>query len=119
MRITFTSVAAIACLVAVCASCSKPKNEVQVAAAPQGELVTAVGCPEAGPQPGCVTIKVKDKVYDLATASPAVDLSKGVGISMRGHVATETTACGLKLTDASVEYLGIQCAPPAPTPPPA
>jgi hypothetical protein len=121
MRITFGSVAAIAFSVAVCANCSKSGGEAQAeaSAAPATEVVTAIGCPTPGPQPGCMTIKSKGKVYDIATISPPVDLSKGVGIDVRGRAGTESTACGLKFTEAKVEYLGIQCAAPPPVTPPA
>jgi hypothetical protein len=81
----------------------------------QGEMITAVGCPVAGSQPGCVTITVKGKVYDISGASPAVDLSSGKGISLTGRAAGEVTSCGAKLSDIKMDYLGLQCS--APTPP--
>jgi len=117
MRITSGSVAAIAFSIAVCVSCSKKQEEAKAPPKPVGETVTAIGCPAAGPAPNCLTIKSKGKVYDLASISPPVDMSKGVGISFRGHAGTETTACGIKLIDGKFDYLGIQCAAPAPAAP--
>jgi hypothetical protein len=49
------------------------------------------------------------KAYDLAAASPAVDVSRNVGISVMGHAVGEVSACGVKLTNVKVEYLGLSC----------
>ena len=111
MRVTFASVSAIGLALVLCGACSgQGSGEAQASAAPQGEPVTAVGCPVAGPTPGCVTVKSGGKAYDLAAANPAVDLSKKVGISVTGRAAGEVTACGVKMTDVKVEYLGLECA---------
>lgn len=119
MRTTFGSVAAIAFSIAVCAGCNSSKTDAEAGPpAPKLERITAVGCPEAGPAPNCLIIKSKGKAYDLATANPAVDMSRGVGISLTGHASTETTDCGIKLADMTYDYLGIQCAAPAPEPTP-
>jgi hypothetical protein len=115
MRVTFGSASAIALAVVLCGACSgQGGGQAQASAAPQGESITAVGCPVAGPTTGCVTIKSGGKVYDLATASPAVDLSRKVGISVTGRAAGEVTACGVKMSDVEVEYLGLECAGPPP-----
>lgn len=117
MRVTFGSASAVALAIALCGACSgQGGGQAQASAAPQGESITAVGCPVVGPTAGCVTIKSGGKIYDLASASPAVDLSRKVGISVTGHAAGEVTSCGLKMTDVKVDYLGLECAgaPPAP-----
>ena len=116
MRVTFGSMAAIALATVVTGACSgQGSGQAEASAAPQGERVTAVGCPVAGPTQGCVTIKSGGKSYDLAAANPAVDLSRKVGISVTGHAAGEVGACGIKLSDVEVEYLGLECAgTPAP-----
>ena len=115
MRVTLGTAAAVALAMVACASCSNSQSsQVAAAAEPETELVTAVGCPMAGPQPGCVTIRSRGKVYDLAMAAPAVDMSKGVGVSLTGHTAGDATACGQKLTDIKLEYLSLQCGPATP-----
>jgi len=117
MRVTVGSVSAIAMAIAMCGACSgQGGGQAQASAAPQGEKVTAVGCPVVGPTPGCVTIKSGGKAYDLAAATPPVDLTRKVGLSVTGHAAGEVTACGLKMSEVKVEYLGLECsgAPPAP-----
>lgn len=116
MRVTLGSIAALAFAAVACAGCGEgAANTAQAASAPQGEQVTAVGCPTQA-TPACLTIQAKGKVYDI---SGAVDASKGVGVSLTGMSAGEATACGVKLTDIKVEYLGLQCGAPAPAAPPA
>lgn len=108
MRVTFGSASAVVLAIALCGACSgQGGGQAQASAAPQGEEVTAIGCPTAGPTPECVTIAANGKVYDLAGAG--VDMSRGVGISVSARAAGEVTPCGVKLTDAKVEYLGLSC----------
>lgn len=105
----------VALAAVACVGCSgQGGGQAQASAAPQGELVKAVGCPVAGPTPGCLTIMANGKAYDLGSANPAVDVSRNVGLSVSGHAAGEVTSCGIKLQDVEVEYLGLSCgAPPA------
>ena len=113
MRVTLGSASAIVLAIAVCGACSeKGAGQAQASAAPQTEKITAVGCPVAGPASGCLTIMANGKAYDLAGASPAVDMSRNVGISVTGHSAGEKSACGIKLTDVKVDYLGLGCGAP-------
>ena len=113
MRVTLGSASAVVLAITLCGACSgKGAGEAQASAAPQGEKITAVGCPVAGPATGCLTIMANGKAYDLAGASPAVDMSRNVGISVTGHSAGEVTACGVKLTDVKVDYLGLACGAP-------
>lgn len=119
MRITLNGVAAICLSVAVCVACSKKVEKAETAPAkPAGVQVTAVGCPEVGPAPNCLSIKANGKSYDLAGANPPVDVTKGVGVSIRAMAGEASTPCGIILTDVKVEYLGLQCGPP-PAPPAA
>ena len=113
MRVTLGSASAIVLAIALCGACSeKGAGQAQASAAPQTEKITAVGCPVAGPASGCLTIMANGKAYDLAGASPAVDMSRNVGVSVTGRSAGETSACGVKLTDVKVDYLGIACGAP-------
>ena len=113
MRVRLGSASAIVLAIALCGACSeKGAGQAQASAAPQTEKITAVGCPVAGPASGCLTIMANGKAYDLAGASPAVDMSRNVGISVTGHSAGEKSACGIKLTDVKVDYLGLGCGAP-------
>ena len=113
MHVTLGSASAIVLAIALCGACSeKGAGQAQASAAPQTEKITAVGCPVAGPASGCLTIMANGKAYDLAGASPAVDMSRNVGISVTGHSAGEKSACGIKLTDVKVDYLGLGCGAP-------
>ena len=113
MRVKLGSASAIVLAIALCGACSeKGAGQAQASAAPQTEKITAVGCPVAGPASGCLTIMANGKAYDLAGASPAVDMSRNVGISVTGHSAGEKSACGIKLTDVKVDYLGLGCGAP-------
>lgn len=47
--------------------------------------------------------------YDISSASPAPDLSKGVAISLQGKDMGKNTQCGRELTNVKWSYLGIQC----------
>lgn len=117
MRLGLGSGAAIILSIALCGACSgKGGGQAQASSAPAGEKITAVGCPVAGPTAGCLTIMANGKAYDLASANPAVDMSKNVGISVTGHAAGAVSSCGIKLTDVKVDYLGLSCGA---SPPPA
>jgi hypothetical protein len=103
MRVSFGSASAIAAVIALCGACSgQGSGAAQASSAPQGEPVTAVGCPTQ-----CMTIAANGKVYDLAGAN--VDLSRNVGVSISGRAAGEASECGLKLTNVKVDYLGLSC----------
>jgi hypothetical protein len=112
MRVTLGSIASAALLAVACAGCSgsETAGQAQASAEPAGELVTAVGCPTAGPQPDCLTIMANGKAYDLTGAG--VDVSRGVGISVTGRASGAAGTCGIKLAETEVSYLGLKCGPP-------
>ena len=117
MRRVLGSGAAVAVLAVALGGCGGTGTQQAAAQAkPEGELITAVGCATTGQAPGCVTIKAKGKVYDISNASPAVDLSRGVTVSLKGVADGTSTACGAKLSDIRYDYLSFQCAKPAPAP---
>lgn len=107
MRISLGSASAIVVAMALGACSGQGSGQAQASAAPQGEKVTAVGCPTVGPTPQCLTIATNGKTYDLAGAG--VDTTKGVGISVSAMTSGAKTACGIKITEAKVEYLGLSC----------
>jgi hypothetical protein len=74
-------------------------------AAPAAESVTAVGCPKA-PKPECLTLVADGKTYDVTAAG--IDVSRGVAVSVTGMTGAPG-ACGPTLTQAQVEYTGLQC----------
>jgi len=74
-------------------------------AAPAAEAVTAVGCPKA-PKPNCLTLSANGVTYDVTAAG--IDVSKGVAVSVTGSPGA-AGACGPTLTQAQVEYTGLQC----------
>jgi uncharacterized lipoprotein len=110
MRVTLGRVAAVALAIAACAGCSQGSSKANAANEAQAQAVTAVGCPMT-PTPGCVTIAANGKAYDVSDAG--IDLARGVGVSLKGQDGGQVTACGPKLTDVQVEYLGLQCGAPA------
>lgn len=110
MRVPLGSVSAIVLAIALCGACSeKAGGQAQASAAPQIAKITAVGCPVADPATGCLTIAADGKAYDLAGATPAVDMSRKVGVSVTGRPVGGASACGVKLTEVQVDYLGISC----------
>lgn len=114
MRVTMGSAAAVALALGLAGCGGKTTSSAQAAGGEaQGQVVIATGCP-VQPAPGCVTIAAQGKSYDITEAG--VDLTKGVGVQLRGRAAGEVTACGPKLTDVKVDYLQLQCGAPAPTP---
>jgi hypothetical protein len=98
--------AALFALAASLAGCdsgvSGAKAAESVAAA---EAVTAVGCPKA-PKPECLTLVADGKTYDVTAAK--IDMSRGVAVSVTGSPGAPG-ACGPTLTQAQVEYTGLQC----------
>jgi hypothetical protein len=107
MRKYIASASVILLAMALEACSGQGSGQAQASSAPQGEQITAVGCPTAGPTPQCLTISANGKTYDLAGAG--VDTSKNVGISLTATAVGEVTPCGVKLTNAKVEYLGLSC----------
>jgi hypothetical protein len=111
MRVSLGTAASIALAVVALAGCGEAgPSQAQASSQEQGETITAVGCPEVGAQPSCLVMKKGGKVYDVTEAG--IDMSRGVGVSVMGTAAGEVTACGTKLTDVKVDYMGIQCAAP-------
>lgn len=108
MRVSFGSVSAIVLAVALCGACSE-KGTAQASAAPQVQKITAVGCPVVDASTGCMTITADGQTYDLAGATPAINMSRKVGVSVTGRPVGGTSACGVKLTEIGVDYLGIGC----------
>ena len=74
-------------------------------AAPAADPVTAVGCPKS-PKPECLTLVADGKTYDVTAAR--IDVSRGVAVSVTGTPGAPG-ACGPSLTQAQVEYTGLQC----------
>ena len=114
MRVNLGSVAAVALAFASCGACNGPGSGQAAASppTPQGELLMAAGCPVAGPTAGCLTIASKGQAYDLAGANPAIDLTRNVNLNVSGLATGAKTACGIKLTNIKVDYLGLSCGPP-------
>lgn len=114
MRMTIGSMTAVALAMALAGCGGKATSSAEAAGGEaQGQAVTAVGCPVQA-TPDCVTIAAGGKSYDITGAG--VDLTKGVGVSLTGTAKGEVGACGPKLADVKVEYLGLQCGAPAPKP---
>lgn len=120
MRLRFVEAAAAAGLLAFgLAGCSDGGAKTKIAQANQvvveGTPITASGCVRPVENTSCLVVKGRGGgYYDISTASPAPDLSKGVAVSLRGTDRGKNTECGRQLTDVKWSYLGIQCgAPPA------
>jgi hypothetical protein len=115
MRVRFIEAAAAAGLLALgLAGCSDGGAKTKVAQAQQvvleGVSVTASGCVRPVEKTDCLVVKGRGGgYYDISTASPAPDLSKGVAVSLRGKDLGKNTQCGRQLTDVKWSYLGIQC----------
>lgn len=118
MRVRLGAAAVAAFAILACSGCSDQAglSRAEASGESQGEMISAVGCPVAGAEPGCVTITAKGKIYDISGADPAIDLSSGRGVSLSGRAAGEVTACGAKLTEIQVDYLSLQCSSPEPPP---
>jgi hypothetical protein len=113
MRVNLGSMAALALVIASCGACSGPgSGQAAAASANSDQSVQASGCPVAGPTAGCLTIASGGQTYDLAGANPAIDLSKNVNINVSGVASGAKSACGVKLSDITVDYLSFSCGPP-------
>ena len=115
MRVWFVGAAAAAGLLAFgLAGCSDGGAKTKVAQANQvvveGTSVTASGCVRPVENTNCLVVKGRGGgYYDISSASPAPDLSKGVAVSLRGTDKGKNTQCGRELTNVKFSYLGIQC----------
>ncbi len=124
MRVWFVGAAAAAGLLAFgLAGCSEGAK-TKVAQANQvvleGTPVTASGCVRPVEKTNCLVVKGRGGgYYDISSASPAPDLSKGVAVSLRGTDKGKNTQCGRELTDVKFSYLGIQCGATVPSSTPA
>ena len=121
MRVRFIEAAAAAGLLAFgLAGCSDGGAKTKLAQANQVVLeatpVTVSGCVRPVEKTDCLVVKGRGGgYYDISSASPAPDLSKGVAVSLRGSDMGKNTQCGRELTNVRFTYLGIQCGP-TPTP---
>ena len=121
MRVWFVGAAAAAGLLAFgLAGCSDGGAKTKVAQANQvvleGTSVTASGCVRPVESTNCLVVKGRGGgYYDISSASPAPDLSKGVAISLQGKDFGKNTQCGRQLTDVKWSYLGIQCGATVPS----
>lgn len=120
MRVRFIGAAAAAGLLAFgLAGCSEGAKS-NVAQAQQvvveGSPVTASGCVRPVENTDCLVVKGRGGgYYDISSASPAPDLSKGVAISLQGKDMGKNTQCGRELTNVKWSYLGIQCGASTPS----
>ena len=119
MRVRFIEAAAAAGLLAFgLAGCSDGGAKTKLAQANQVVLeatpVTVSGCVRPVEKTNCLVVKGRGGgYYDISSASPAPDLSKGVAVSLRGSDMGKNTQCGRELTNVRFTYLGIQCGPTA------
>jgi len=115
MRLRFIEAAAAAGLLAFgLAGCSDGGAKAKIAQANQvvveSSSVTASGCVRPVEKTNCLVVKGRGGgYYDISSASPAPDLSKGVAVSLRGRDSGKNTQCGRELTEVKWSYLGIQC----------
>jgi hypothetical protein len=120
MRVRFIEAAAAAGLLALgLAGCSDGGAKTKLAQANQVVLeatpVTVSGCVRPVEKTNCLVVKGRGGgYYDISSASPAPDLSKGVAVSLRGNDMGKNTQCGRELTGVRFTYLGIQCGATAP-----
>ena len=122
MRVRFVKAAAAASLLALSvAACGQETGNTGQQAQQvslEGKSVTASGCVRPVESTSCQVVRGPGGgYYDISSASPAPDPTKGVAISLQGRDQGENTPCGRKLTDVKWSYLNIQCAAlPAPAP---
>jgi hypothetical protein len=122
MRVRFVKAAAAASLLALSvAACGQETGNTGQKAQQvslEGKSVTASGCVRPVESTSCQVVRGPGGgYYDISSASPAPDPTKGVAISLQGRDQGENTPCGRKLTDVKWSYLNIQCAAlPAPAP---
>lgn len=115
MRVWFVGAAAAASLLAFgLAGCSDGGAKTKIAQANQVVLeatpVTVSGCVRPVEKTNCLVVKGRGGgYYDISSASPAPDLSKGVAVSLRGDDLGKNTQCGRELKNVRFTYLGIQC----------
>lgn len=123
MRVRFVKAAAAASLlalsVAACGQETGNTGQTTQQVSLEGKAVTASGCVRPVESTSCLVVRGPGGgYYDVSSASPAPDPTKGVAISLQGRDLGENTECGRKLADVKWSYLNIQCAAltPAPTP---
>ncbi|AZS20145.1 MULTISPECIES: hypothetical protein [unclassified Caulobacter] len=114
MRVRFIGAAAAAGLLAFglagCSEGAKSKVAQAQQVVVEGSPVTASGCVRPVENTNCLVVKGRGGgYYDISSASPAPDLSKGVAISLQGKDMGKNTQCGRELTNVKWSYLGIQC----------
>ncbi|CAN7491708.1 hypothetical protein [Caulobacter sp. LjRoot300] len=124
MRVRFVKAAAAASLlalsVAACGQETGNTGQTTQRVSLEGKAVTASGCVRPVESTSCLVVRGPGGgYYDVSSASPAPDPTKGVAISLQGRDLGENTQCGRKLADVKWSYLNIQCAaltPPAAAP---
>ncbi|WP_269716088.1 hypothetical protein [Caulobacter sp. NIBR2454] len=94
-------------------------SQTQVAAV-AGKAVNISGCarPATNASTGAVCVAVRGPggvMYDVTSASPAPDPSKGVSVAVTGMDNGQASDCGKVLTDVKWEYLSLRCSASAPT----
>ncbi|MCA0359138.1 MAG: hypothetical protein LCH78_20210 [Proteobacteria bacterium] len=120
MRVRFIGAAAAAGLLAFglagCSEGAKSKVAQAQQVVVEGSPVTASGCVRPVENTDCLVVKGRGGgYYDISSASPAPDLSKGVAISLQGKDMGKNTQCGRELTNVKWSYLGIQCGASTPS----
>ncbi len=94
-------------------------SQTQVAAV-AGKAINVSGCarPATNASTGatCVALRGPGGVmYDVTSAAPAPDPTKGVSVAVTGMDNGQTSDCGKVLTDVKWEYLSLRCSAAAPT----
>ena len=115
MRVRFVKAAAAASLLALsvtaCGQGSTTKAGNVQPVALEGKVVTASGCARPVESTSCIVVRGPGGgYYDISSASPAPDPSKGVAVSLRGRDNGKNTECGRQLDNVTWSYLKIQCA---------
>ncbi|MDR7118506.1 hypothetical protein [Caulobacter sp. BE254] len=124
MRVRFVKAAAAASLlalsVAACGQETGNTGQTTQQVSLEGKAVTASGCVRPVESTSCLVVRGPGGgYYDVSSASPAPDPTKGVAISLQGRDLGENTQCGRKLADVKWSYLNIQCAALTPAAAPA
>lgn len=120
MRVRFMMAAAATSLLAFglagCDGGAKTKTVQAQQVVLEGKSVTATGCVRPVETTSCLVVRGPGGgYYDVSSASPAPDPTKGVAVSLRGRDLGVNTECGRQLTDVKWSYLTLQCSPsPAP-----
>jgi hypothetical protein len=78
-----------------------------------GQMVRFAGCPRAGVEPGCITVRSGPTTYNVSTAMPKIRLN-GRGIVGRGFVSGGMSSCmqGVALRGISYAYTRQRCPVP-------